>query len=85
MAYCGGALDAATKAKKIAANPVTLVTPPRIVRKELQFLTLEQINSTDQKTAANEKKECDRKLAADKYSTQAAVRSTCCRRPAFAS
>src|SRR5438034_1139745 len=37
-----GALDAATKAKKIAANPATLVTPPRIVRKELQFLTLEQ-------------------------------------------
>ena len=34
--------NAATKAKKIAANPATLVTPPRIVRKELQFLTLEQ-------------------------------------------
>jgi integrase len=37
-----GALAAAVKSKKIATNPCELVTPPRAVKKELAYLTLEQ-------------------------------------------
>ncbi len=36
------ALDAAVKSKKIVANPCRLATPPRAVKNELTYLTLEQ-------------------------------------------
>jgi integrase len=36
------AFDAAVRAKKLAANPCALVTPPRSSKKELRFLTAEQ-------------------------------------------
>jgi integrase len=36
------AFDAAVRAKKVAANPCALVTPPRSTKKELRYLTAEQ-------------------------------------------
>lgn len=36
------AFDAAVRAKKVAANPCSLVTPPRSTKKELRYLTAEQ-------------------------------------------
>ena len=52
-----GALDAAVRSKKIASNPCRLVTPPRAVKKELAYLTLEQAQQLLE-TARNHRLEC---------------------------
>jgi integrase len=52
-----GALDAAVRSKKIASNPCRLVTPPRAVKKELAYLTLEQAQRLLE-TAHNHRLEC---------------------------
>jgi integrase len=51
------ALNAAVKAKKIAFNPCKLVTPPRAVKKELAYLTLEQAQRLLE-VAKNHRLEC---------------------------